>query len=231
LANKLACFRKSSNKGDALKLKIALCLVLLAQSLTYSTASAEAATTKSISLKWKSQIITQTYEPDEEFVPGKNFSAAFLKKEASSWCLTLFPFVNAEVLSASYKDLGASSVKATKKSLSIITADWQENEYGEDEFSLAFKCSGSFLIPVASMKTKHYILFINAQWPKAPTKNNPSKYEYFNIGSPNFNLEDLNSVNWVVSVELKTYDDEIHWRSFKDYLFEIWNPVGYEYLS
>ena len=207
-------------------------IIVVTLALTFSgLQSVDAASTKSITLKWKSQIITILYEPDKDFVPGKKFSAAFLNKEASGWCLSLFPFVNSIVLSASYKDLGASSVKTAKKSSSVISANWQENEYGEDEFSLAFKCSGSFLIPVASMKTKHYSLRINARWPRDPTKNNPSKYEYFEILSPNFTVEDLNSVNWVVNVELKTYDDEIHGRSFKDYLYEIWNPVGFQIFS
>ena len=184
---------------------------------------ADAASIKPILLKWKSQEIEQIIEPDSKFIPGKKLSAATLNKEARDWCFdTYFTFVSAQVSGASGKAMGVSMRSTLKTTALIVRANWQENEYGEDEFSLVIKCSGSFLVPV-NAKSSSYRLTIN--WIRCCTAQKKDYVTSF-ITSPSFALEDLNSTNWVVSVELIVNDEEIDNGDYELSDLHIWRPQG-----
>lgn len=200
-------------------------IIIAALALAFSSLqSADAASTKSLTLNWKSEVFQTLGYPDKIFVPGKKVSTTFLNKEASEWCLFNYPLVNVSFHSASGKLLGTSSSKTTKKSVSIVSTNWQENEYGEDEFAWSFKCLGSFQIPVTTIKTKYYYLVVNGRLNVTPTKANPSKYRWFHPHSPRYTIEELNSVKWVVRLEfvIDGYDE---WNSFSSGS-HIWNPLG-----
>ncbi len=200
-------------------------ITALALALAFSgLQSAEAASTKSLTLNWKSEVIQAFGYPDKIFVPGKKVSTTFLNKEASEWCLFNYPLVNVEFYSAGGKLLGTSPSKTTKKSISIVSTNWQEDEYGEDEFAWSFKCSGSFQIPVATMKTKYYYLRVNGRLNVTPTKANPSKYRWFDPHSPRYTIEELNSAKWVVRLEF-VMDNPDRWSAFS-FDSHIWNPLG-----
>jgi hypothetical protein len=131
--------------------------------------------------------------------------------------------VSAQVEGASGKVMGLSTKNSMKSTASVVSAKWRSNEFGEDEFYLAIRCSGSFVVPVTA-KSNHYSLTIN--WLRCCNvlKKN---YVTFFITSPNYTIEDLNIAKWAVNVDL-IVDEEDPWNN--DYQLSdlhIWRPQGF----
>ncbi|CAB4572703.1 unannotated protein [freshwater metagenome] len=174
---------------------------------------------RTITLKWTSPVFEEIFEPNSRFMPGKPVSNIVLKKEANNWCANRFGFSQMSIFSASRTLMGTTSNKTIKSKSTVISGIWRENEFGEDEFSISIKCTGSMSAPIKA-KSKHYSLTIYYVYYEPITKK---YWKDSYVTSPNFTLFDLDDNQSTVNLRI-VYDENGDPEMSSD--AHIWSPAG-----
>ena len=159
------------------------------------TESAVAA--KQIAFTWSTSF-TLAYAPSSGLKVGVNQPKAVLAQWAQEDCTKRYGFLYAEVLGASGKVLGKSNPKLTKKSAITLNSGWEKNGYGEYQFSITTKCSGSMNIPVGGVSNSYTIQAYYQLWnekTKFKTKDGISSEV-----SREYSTAELDANNWKVDL-------------------------------
>ena len=152
---------------------------------------------KQIAFSW-STTFTLSYEPGGSLKAGVNPSKLLVGKWVQENCTKRYGFLFAEVLGASGKVLGKSNPKLTKGSSISLKSGWRKNQFGESEYFLDTKCSGSMNIPVGG-SSNYYVIRASYQlW----NENNNFRTKDV-IGSEisrEYTVAELESNNWRVEL-------------------------------
>lgn len=115
--------------------------------------------------------------------------------------------------------MGSTSKKTIKHVLTVISGDWRENEFGEDEYFLKFNCSGSMSAPIKA-KSKHYSLRIYYVYYEPITEK---YWKDIYVSSPNYTLVGLDGSKSIVNLQI-VYDENGNPEMSSD--AHIWSPEG-----